>query len=72
MDKEKLIQALMWISVFVLTIFISAVSIYAGFNNLRKANDYTFLTLGIILIPFILLFAYKGFRLLMKSIFDKK
>ena len=54
MDKEKLIQAIMWISVFGLTIFICAVSIYAGFNNVRKANDYTFLTVGIILIPFIL------------------
>ena len=31
----------MWISLFVLTIFISAVSIYAGFNNVRKANDYS-------------------------------
>lgn len=72
MDKEKLIQALMWISLFGLTIFISAVSIYAGFNNVRKANDYTILTVGIVLIPFIFFFAYKGFGLLMKSIFDSK
>ena len=56
MDKEKLIQFLMWISLFGLTIFISAVSIYAGFNNVRKANDYTILTVGIILIPFIFFF----------------
>ena len=39
---------------------------------LEKLNDYTFLIVGIILIPFIFFFAYKGFGLLMKSIFDEK
>ena len=41
----------MWISVFVLSIFISAISIYAGFNNVRKAGDYTILIIGLTLIP---------------------
>lgn len=72
MDKEKLIQALMWISGFGLSIFLSAISIYAGFNNVRKAGDYTILIIGLILIPIVFFCAYKGFRLLMKSIFDKK
>ena len=71
MDKEKLIQFLMWISGFGLSIFLS-ISIYAGFNNVRKAGDYTILIIGLILIPIVFFCAYKGFRLLMKSIFDKK
>ena len=39
---------------------------------LEKQMTIQFLTVGIILIPFIFFFAYKGFGLLMKSIFDKK
>ena len=72
MDKEKLIQALMWISAFGLSVFLSAICIYAGFNNVRKAGDYTILIIGLILIPVIFFCAYKGFGLLMKSIFDNK
>ena len=54
MDKEKLIQALMWISAFGLSIFLSAISIYAGYNNVRKAGDYPILIIGLISKPSLL------------------
>jgi len=71
MDKEKLILGLMWLSVFAISIFLSATSIFAGFNNVRKAEDYTLLIIGILLIPFIFFSAYKGFSIILKSIFNK-
>lgn len=71
MDKEKLIKGLMWLSGFAMSVFLSAISLYAGFNNERKEDDYTLLVLGFILIPAIYFFAYKGFKLISDSIFEK-
>ena len=71
MDKEKLIQGGMWLSGFSISIFLSAISLNAGFNNLRKADDYTLLVIGLLLIPVIFFFAYKGFKLILDSIFEK-
>ena len=70
MNKEKLIKGGMWISGFAISIFFSATSIYAGFYNMEK-GDYTLLIIGLILIPTIFFFAYKGFKLILESIFDK-
>ena len=71
MDKEKLIKGGMWLSGFSISIFLSAISLHAGFNNLRKEGDYTLLVIGLLLIPVIFFFAYKGFKLILESIFEK-
>ena len=71
MDKEKFIKGGMWLSGFSMAIFLSAISLNAGFNNLRKADDYTLLVIGFLLIPTIFFFAYKGLKLILDSIFEK-
>lgn len=71
MDKEKLVKGGMWLSGFSLSIILSAITLYAGFNNVRKADDYTVLIIGLLLIPAIFFFAYKGFKLILNAIFQK-
>ena len=61
----------MWLSGFSLSIILSAITLYAGFNNVRKADDYTVLIIGLLLIPAIFFFAYKGFKLILDAIFQK-
>ncbi len=70
MDKEKLIKGVMWLSGFSLSIMLSAMSLFAGFNNIRFGS-YTMLIIGLLLIPAIFFFAYKGFGLILNAIFDK-
>ena len=71
MDKEKLIKAGMWLSGFAMSILFSAICFHIGFNNERKADDWTFIIIGLLLVPIIFFFAYKGFKLVLDSIFDK-
>ena len=71
MDKEKLVKGGMWLSGFSLSIILSAFTLYAGFNNVRKADDYTVLIIGLLLIPAIFFFAYKGIKLILDAIFEK-
>jgi hypothetical protein len=71
MDKEKLVKGGMWLSGFSLSIILSAITLYAGFNNVRKADDYTVLIIGLLLTPAIFFFAYKGFKLILDAIFEK-
>ena len=61
----------MWLSGFSLSIILSAITLYAGFNNVRKADDYTVLIIGLLLIPAIFIFAYKGIKLILDAIFEK-
>jgi len=70
MDKEKLIKGVMWLSGFSLSIMLSAMSLFAGFNNMRFGS-YNMLIIGLLLIPAIFFFAYKGFELILNAIFDK-
>ena len=70
MDKEKIIQGVMWLSGFSILIILSSITLYAGFNNMRQGS-YTVLIIGLILIPAIFLFAYKGFKLILDAIFEK-
>ena len=49
MDKEKLIKAGMWLSGFSISIILSAMSLFIGFNNQRH-GDNTILIIGIILL----------------------
>lgn len=71
MDKEKLIKGVMWLSGFSLSIMLSAMSLFAGFNNMRFGS-YTMLIIGLLLIPAIFFFAYKGFGLILNAIFEKE
>ena len=71
MDKEKLVKGGVWLSGFSLSIILSAITLYAGFNNVRKADDYTVLIIGLLLIPVIFFFAFKGFKLILDAIFEK-
>ena len=71
MDKEKIIEGVMWLSGFSLSIILSAITLYAGFNNVRKADDYTVLIIGLLSIPAIFFFAYKGIKLILDAIFEK-
>ena len=61
----------MWLSGFSLSIILSAITLYSGFNNVRKADDYTVMIIGLLLIPAIFFFAYKGFKLILDAIFEK-
>jgi len=70
MDKEKLLKGVMWLSGFSLSIMLSAMSLFAGFNNMRFGS-YNMLIIGLLLIPAIFFFAYKGFELILNAIFDK-
>ena len=71
MDKEKLIKGAMLLSGFSLSIMLSAMSLFAGFNNIRFGS-YTMLIIGLLLIPAIFFFAYKGFGLILNAIFEKE
>jgi hypothetical protein len=70
MDKEKLIKGGIWLSGFSLSIMVSAMSLFAGFNNIRSGS-YTMIVIGLLLIPAIFFFAFKGFRLILNAIFEK-
>ena len=69
MDKEKLIKGGMWLSGFSLSIILSALSLYIGFNNQRH-GDITILIIGISLLPVVFFCAYKGFKLILDAIFQ--
>ncbi len=47
MDKEKLVQAGIWLSITVLIIFIDANLLFIGFNHLRH-DSYTVIIIAII------------------------
>ena len=70
MDKEKIIEGVIWLSGFSILIILSSITLYAGFNNMRHGS-YTVLIIGLILIPVIFFFVYKGFKLILDAIFDK-
>ena len=69
MNKEKTMNACVWFSVFSLTIILSALALYIGFNNQRK-GDWTILTIGILLLPLVFYCAYKAIKLVLEIIFE--
>tara|TARA_B100000902_G_scaffold391141_1_gene441312 strand:+ start:3997 stop:4212 length:216 start_codon:yes stop_codon:yes gene_type:complete len=71
MDKEKLLKGLSWISVMILSIFISATFIFKGFE-LSDQGNHLILCIGIFFLIVIFFTAYKGFKLISNSIFDEK
>ena len=70
MDKDKLIQGGLWLSGFSISIILSAMGIFIGFNNQRH-GDSTILIIGISLLPVVFFFAYKGFKLILDAIFEE-
>ena len=70
MDKEKLIKGGMWLSGFSLSIILSALSLYIGFNN-QRLGDSTILIIGILLLPVVFFCAYRGFAIILSAIFEK-
>ena len=70
MDKDKLIKGGIWLSGFSMSIMISAFSIFIGFNNVNKQDDYTILMLGLLLLPLVFYCAYRGFKLVLEAIFN--
>jgi hypothetical protein len=70
MDKDKLIQGGLWLSGFSISIILSAMGIFIGFNNQRH-GDSTILIIGISLLPVVFFFAYKGFKLILEAIFEE-
>ena len=70
MDKEKLVKGGMWLSGFSLSIILSALSLYIGFNN-QRLGDSTILIIGILLLPVVFFCAYKGFGIILSAIFEK-
>ena len=70
MDKDKLIKGGIWLSGFSMSIMISAFAIFIGFNNVNKQDDYTILTLGLLLLPLVFYCAYRGFKLVLEAIFN--
>ena len=71
MNKEKLIKGGILLWGFSISIILSAISFHIGFNNERKADDWTFIIIGSLLVPIIFFFAYKGFKIILDSIFEK-
>ena len=71
MDKGKLIKGGMWLSGFSISIILTAICFHIGWNNKRQAEDWTFIIIGSLLVPIIFFFAYKGFKLILDSIFEK-
>ena len=70
MDKEKLVKGGMWLSGFSLSIILSALSLYIGFNN-QRLGDSTILIIGILLLPVVFFCAYRGFAIILSAIFEK-
>jgi len=69
MDKKKLIQAGMWLSGCSISIILSALALFIGFNNQRH-GDNTILILGMSLLPVVFYCAYKGLKLVLNAIFQ--
>lgn len=68
MNKEKIIKGGLWLSVFSISIIFCALGLYIGFNNQRH-GDNTILIIGFLLLPIVFYCAYKGFKLILDSIF---
>lgn len=69
MDKEKLIKGMVWLSGFSISIILSALALFIGFNN-QRYGDNTILIIGFLLLPIVFYCAYKGFKLVLDAIFQ--
>ena len=69
MNKEKLIKGGIWLFGFSISIILSALALFIGFNNQRH-GDNTILIIGLLLLPIVFYCAYKGFKLVLDAIFQ--
>jgi len=69
MNRDKLVKGGVWLSVFSMSIILSSISLFIGFNNERH-GDYTILIIGVLLLPIVFYCAYKGLRLVLEAIFE--
>tara|TARA_B100001142_G_scaffold17428_1_gene16185 strand:- start:1865 stop:2074 length:210 start_codon:yes stop_codon:yes gene_type:complete len=69
MNRDKLVKGGIWLSGFSMSIILSSISLFIGFNNERH-GDYTILIIGILLLPIVFYCAYKGLRLVLEAIFE--
>ena len=68
MNKEKLANGVMWLSMSVLFIFTASLTFYIGF-----AKDSLILqAVGLILIICLFYFSYKGMKGILDAFFDKE
>ena len=68
MDKQKLANGMMWISMSIFFIFTAALTLY-----IADSKDNHFLKgLGIFFIVCLFFFAYKGLKTTLDALFDKK
>ena len=68
MDKQKLGNGMMWISMAVFFIFTAAMTLFIG-----NSKDSIFLKgLGVFFILCLFFFAYKGLKTVLDAIFDKE
>jgi len=68
MDKQKLANGMMWISMSIFFIFTAALTLY-----IADSKDNLFLKgLGILFIICLFFFAYKGLKTTLDAFFDKK
>jgi len=70
MDKGKIIEGGIWLSGFSISIIVSAVCLFAGFHNIEYGSS-TLLVIGILFLPLIFFFGYKGLKLILDAIFEK-
>ena len=70
MNKEKLLQAGLWLSGFSLSVIISALALFIGFNNMRYDN-YTLLVIGLLFLFPVFFCAYKALGFIISAIFEE-
>ncbi len=70
MKKDKLIKGVVWLSAFAISVIISALSLFIGFNNYRYGNN-TILIIGIMTLPVVFFCAYKGLKLILDALLNE-
>tara|TARA_B100001063_G_C16636272_1_gene488441 strand:- start:457 stop:666 length:210 start_codon:yes stop_codon:yes gene_type:complete len=68
MDKQKLANGMMWISMAILFIFTAAITIFIADSK----DSIALKGLGIFFILCLFFFAYKGLKTTLDAFFDKK
>lgn len=69
MNKDKILRGGFWLLGFVTLVFLSAILIYIGSNNMRYGS-YTVFIVGLLLLPAVFYCAFKGFKLILSAIFE--
>lgn len=67
MNKQKLANGMMWISMAIFFIFSAAISLYIG----QVKDNILLQTIGIVFIICLFFFAYKGLKTILDAFFDK-